>query len=557
MRKINIFLLLVILLGSPVLAQQTGTGYSSAVRLIDSGSPEEAMEQLRPYLDYNNYGKLALYAHYHFARAANKNQQYQLAKVTLEQLVTDYNWEKEDEALYLLGTTNFSLNQAYDGLKAMGKIDGEAIKEESYRASYDYCSNSVTVSLLVAHYASFKENKGYSLALKEKLLQQSVLSSNEKKLLAELNDMNLAGKEGDGRVLDRIKNNTLDVAIVLPFNYQGGSGVRSLDGGNFVFELYQGLDMAIKDAKSKGMDINVKTFDTERKNAVVQKILSDPFFNKADIIIGPIYPEETALVANFADRHKIPFINPLSNIKETFGDTDYAYLFRPSTEVIVDKLLNYGRKHVAGNRIAIAYSGSSRDELMARQLAEEASKRGYRIVFNEKVGASNIRDFLSNVGLKPGMTARADQIVIFSDDPYIASPTLSLLESLSTSVPIFVMDSWLYFNFANFEMLEGNDLNYIGNNTVDFSKSQTEDFRFRFFEKYSTYPGSNAYIGFELMKWVAGSVNATAGFDFRKNLNRQGAVQSDLGFGLDFNGSQSNRYVPVLKLNEGEIKEIK
>ncbi len=549
--------MVVMLLGSPVLAQQTGTGYSSAVRLIDSGSPDVAMEQLRPYLDYNNYGKLSLYARYHFARAANKNQQYQLAKATLEQLVTDYNWEKEDEAFYLLGTTNFSLNQAYDGLSAMGKIDNETIREEGYRASYDYCSNSVTVSLLVAHYSAFKENKGYSLALKEKLLKQSVLSSNEKKLLAELNDMNLAGEEGEGPSMDRVKNNTLDVAIVLPFNYQGGTGVRNLDAGNFVFELYQGLDMAIKDAKKKGMDINVRTFDTERKNAVVKKILADPFFNQVDVIVGPIYPEETALVSGFADRHKIPFINPLSNIKETFGDTDYAYLFRPSTEVIVDKLLAYGRKHSTGNRIALAYSGSSRDELMARQLAEEASKRGYQIVSNKKVSSNNIRDFLSDTGLKPGMDARADQIVIFSDDPYIASPTLSLLESLSTSVPIYVMDSWLYFNFANFEMLEGNDLNYIGNNTVDFAKEGTEDFRFRFFEQYSTYPGSNAYIGFDLMNWVAETINSSEGFDFRKNLNQQGAIQSSLGFGLDFKNSQSNQYVPFLKLDNGKIEEIK
>lgn len=549
--------MLAMLLCGPVMAQQTGTGYSTAVQLIDSGRPDEAMEQLRPYLDYNQYGKLALYAHYHFARAANKNQQYQLAKATLEQLLADYDWEKEDEALYLLGTTNFALNQAYDGLSAMSKIDSEAIKEEGYRASYKYCSNNVTVSLLVAHYSAFKDNKGYSLALKEKLLQQSVLSSNEKKLLAELCNMNLDGKAGEGMSLDREENGILDVAIVLPFNYQGGTGVRSLDGANFVFELYQGLDMAIKDAKSKGLDINVKTFDTERKNAVVQKILSDPFFNKADIIVGPIYPEETALVSDFADQHRIPFINPLSNIKETFGDTDFAYLFRPSTEMIVDKLLAYGRKHVTGNRIAIAYSGSTRDELMARQLADEASRRGYRIVFNEKVGSSSIRGFLSKVGLKPGMEARADQIVILSDDPYIASPTLSMMESLSVNTPVFVMDSWLYFNFANFDMLEGNDLNYIGNNTVDFSNDQTEDFRYRFFETYSTYPGSNAYLGFDLMNWVTATINSAAGFDFRNNLNRQGEIHSGLGFGLDFKGSQSNQYVPVLKLKEGKIEEIK
>ncbi|AWW29940.1 branched-chain amino acid ABC transporter substrate-binding protein [Echinicola strongylocentroti] len=557
MKKINILLLLALMCIGSLKAQETGTGYRSAVRLIDSGQPAEALDQLRPYLDYTNYGKLSLYAHFHFARAAFKNKQYQLAKATLEQLVTDYNWEQEDEALYLLGTTEFALNQAYDGLNAIGKIKRESLREEGYRASYDYLSNNATVSLLVAHYTSFKANKGYDLALKEKLLQQSSLTSNEKKLLSELESMNLEGQEGTGGSMEKVENDVLDVAIILPFNYQGGSGVNNLEGGNFVFELYQGLDMAIKDAERSGAAINVKTFDTERNDGVVKKILSDPYFRMADVIVGPIYPEETALVADFADKHQIPFINPLSNIKENFGDTKYAYLFRPSTEVIVEKLLDYSRRHVTGNRIALAYSGSSRDELMARQFAAEASKRGYRVVFNEKVGSNSIRDFLSNVGLKPGETSRADQIVIFSDDPYIASPTLSLMESLSTSTPVFVLDSWLYFNFANFEMLDGTDLNYIGNNTVNFGKEITEDFRFRFFEKYSSYPGANAYIGFDLMNWVAGTVNSRKGFDFGKNLDRQGEVKSGLGFGLDFRNSQSNQYVPVLKLNEGKIEEIK
>ncbi|UCS93593.1 ABC transporter substrate-binding protein [Echinicola marina] len=554
MKKKYLIVLLGLIFHLSAMAQQKGEGYSGAVRLIDLGNQEEAMDQLRPYLNYKEYGNLSLYARYHFARSAYKNNQYQLAQATLLDLLGNYNWEREDDGLYLLTLVYFAQNEAYDGLSQISKIDGEMLKKEGYKASYDYLSKNATTSFLAAHWGAFKQNKGYTLALKEKLLSQSVLTSGEKKILAEMENMDL-GEGNTGTA--RIKNETLDVAVVLPFNYQGGAGVSDLEGNNFIFELYQGISMAIERARSQGMDIEVKTFDTERKNEVVNKILADPFFSKADIIVGPLYPEETEIVAGFAQNNRIPFVNPLSNITDGFDGMEYAYLFRPSTKVIVDRILNYSRSHVKGNRIALAYSGSTRDELMAREFAEEASKRGYRLVFNQKVNSSSIRGFMENIGVRPGSTASVDQIVIFSDDPYIASPTLSLLESQTTETPIFVMDSWLYFNFANFDMLDGNELYFVGNNTIDLSKKAVEDYRYRFFERYHVYPGTNAYVGYDLMNWLAKTINNQRGFDFRRNLDQNNNVEGSLSFGLNFNNSHSNQYVPVLKLNAGKLEEIK
>lgn len=555
MKKINILLLLVLFFQSPVFSQ-SGTGYRDAVRLVDSGRSEEAMEQLRPYLSYKDYGKLSLYARYHFARAAYKNGQYQLSQATLEQLLNEYKWEKEDEALYLLALSYFGQNEAFSGLSEISKIDGQDLQQEGYKASYDFLSKNATTSFMVAHWSAFKDNGGYVRALEEKLKAQTVLTSNEKQVLSELREISQVGDTKASS--DRIENKTLDVAIVLPFNYQGGSGVRNLKGNNFVFELYQGIDMALKDAEKKGLDINVKTFDTERKSEVVRQILADPFFQLADVIIGPVYPEETELVSVFAERNRIPFINPVSNIAENFEGKDYAYLFRPSTKVVVDHLLEYGRNHVAGKKVALAYSGSTKDELLAKEYAEEANKKGYQIVYNQKVASNNIRGFLENVGIRAGETAaKVDQVIIFSDDPYIASPTLALLESMSTTTPIFVMDSWLYFNFANFDLLEGNDLHYIGNNTMNMGKSEVDDFRFRFFEKYNCYPGNYAYLGYDLMHWVSTTINNRNGFDFRANLDQRGKVDGNLSFGLNFRGSQCNLYVPFLKLNQGKLQEIK
>ncbi|MDN3668310.1 ABC transporter substrate-binding protein [Echinicola jeungdonensis] len=547
--------LMAFFVSASLMAQEATPEYRRAKQMIENGNSEAAMGLLRPYLDYREYGELALYARYHFARAAFQNRQYALSQATLSQLVNEYNWEKEDDARYLLALNYFNQKEYFDALTVLNKIRDAALKEEGQKASYDYLKGNVSVSFLVAHWNTFKDNKGYSKVLLEKLEQQTVMSNSEKRVFRELQEMKQ--EELQIPTSQNIKNNILEVAIILPFNYQGGTGVRNIEGNNFVFELYQGISMAIEEAKKRGEQLTVRTFDSERNEGVVRKILDDPFFQVADIIIGPIYPEETSVVANFAESNQIPYINPLSNIKDQFDGMDYSYLFRPSTGGIVQRVLEFCRNKNIGNKVALAYSGSTRDELMAGQFVKEAKNRGYEITYNRKVNSNNIRDFLEDVGIREDTVYNADMVVIFSDDPYIASPTFSLLESLTTDIPIMVMDSWLYFNFVNFEMLGGNDFHYIGNNTIKMDKESVSDFREKFFEKFQTYPNINAYLGYELMDWVAHSLNNRLGFDFRNNLNQLGDQQGTLSFGLNFSYSQYNQHIPILKMNQGKLEEIK
>jgi len=55
--------------------------------------------------------------------------------------------------------------------------------------------------------------------------------------------------------------------------------------------------------------------------------MADPVIGKSDVIIGPIYPEESDMVSGFAEQAKIPFIHPLSNLESGFEESDFSYLF--------------------------------------------------------------------------------------------------------------------------------------------------------------------------------------------------------------------------------------
>jgi hypothetical protein len=62
------------------------------------------------------------------------------------------------------------------------------------------------------------------------------------------------------------------------------------------------------------------------------------------------------------------------------------------------------------------------------------------------------------------------------------------------------------------------------------------------------------HLGYELAYWIADTINPTQGFDFRKNLNKNGFNQGKITYGFDFRDSNNNRYVPVLRLNNGKLE---
>ncbi|WP_161993886.1 ABC transporter substrate-binding protein [Cyclobacterium xiamenense] len=531
-----------------LIAQEDTTNYQRAIRLIDQGTHDEAMELLRPYLDEERYGNLSGYARYHFARAAYENRQYELAKNVLAELLERSAWERADEARYLLALTHFQLSAPSEALRQVDAIRDESLKREAHEASYEFLKISSS-SLLSLQYAAYPENLGLVMALKEKLESQRSLSSSEQEIYQEIRNAAYT-QMGNG---DKIApDEVLDVAVVLPFNYDGGSGVNSLQKNNFVLQLYQGIMMAFEEAKARGVAVNFQTFDTERSAEKVSQILRDPFLRKADVILGPIYPEETAEVAAFAQIYEIPQINPLSNIDDNIRDFRYSYLFRPSVQALSQKVIDYCRRF-EGNRVALAYSGASRDEQLAGMFTEMARRSGLEIVNSQKLSTRETREFFESLGLGNEEGASVDVIVIFSDDPNIASPTFALVESLESGIPVVVMESWLYFNFANYEMMESQNFHFVGNNTVDFTDEKLTEFRERFLEKFNEYPSSFVYMGYDLTDMVSRVINAASGFDFQENLNRKGFQEGNLTFGFDFSNVKYNNYVPILRLEEGVL----
>jgi hypothetical protein len=541
MRKV-LLVLSFIFCAAFAVAQQLPAAYLKARSDLDAKQYTMAKDGFAPFLVEANYGVLSHYAAFHSAEAALQLGQAPQA-IELLSSVKGKIWSKSEEATYLLALAYFQNNQLVEGLQALKGLTSEPMLSKGYRASFEYLQTT-SPDFLITHLSEFKENQGFTAALAYVLQQKSIMSAPERGIL---NQLIQSGTQ------PALKDKVLDVVAILPFTSSTEQSISSLEANNFLLELYQGIAIEVASLRSKGVAIQLHTFDSKRDLNYLNSLVKDPTVLAADVIVGPIYPEESELISAFAEVQKIPFIHPLSNLGDRFEGNQFSYLFRPSLNSLAAGVVESLKSQGWGKTVAIGYSGSSRDEQLGLLLQSQLEKEGFSLAKVQKVDSKSATTFLQGLGVRRGNRPAVDQVILLSDDPALAQPVFSLMESISTKVPLLVMDSWLGFNFSNYEMLEYANFYFISNNTPKYQSEEMDAFQDLFYEKHLQFPSTNALLGAELMYWIHSNAEFANDFELRPILDQKGYQPGRLSWGFNFQKVNNNSFSPVFKLESGEL----
>jgi len=541
MRKV-LLVLSFIFCAAFAVAQQSPAAYVKAKSDLDAKQYALAKDGFAPFLDEASYGVLSYYAAFHSAEAALQLGQAPQA-IELLMALKGKAWSKSEEVTYLLALAYFQNNQLVAGLQAIKELTREPLLSKGYRASFEYLQTT-SPDFLITHLSEFKENQGFTAALAYVLQQKSIMSASERGIL---NQLIQSGTQ------PALKDKVLDVVVILPFTSSSEQSISALEANNFLLELYQGIALELASLRSKGVAIQLHTFDSKRDLNYLNALVKDPTVLAADVIVGPIYPEESELISAFAEAQKIPFVHPLSNLGDRFEGNQFSYLFRPSLNSLAAGVVESLKSQAWGKTVAIGYSGSSRDEQLGLLLKSQLEKEGFILAKVQKVDSKSATTFLQGLGVRRGNRPAVDQVILLSDDPALAQPVFSLMESISTKVPLLVMDSWLGFNFSNYEMLEYANFYFISNNTPKYQSEEMDTFRDLFYEKHLQFPSTNALLGAELAHWIHSNAEFASDFDLRPSLDRNGYQSGRLSWGFNFQKVNNNSYSPVFKLESGEL----
>jgi Receptor family ligand binding region len=527
-------------------AQQAPAAYLKAKSDLDAKEYALAKDGFKPFLDEATYGVVSHYAVFHSAEAALQLGQAPQAIELLTSL-KEKDWNKSEELTYLLALAYFQNNQLVEGLQALKGLTTEPYLTKGYRATFAYLQSASSNFLITPPLNELRDNQGFTAALAYVLQKKPILSSEERGVL---NQLIQSGAQ------PALKDKILDVVLILPFTSSSDQTISDLESNNFLLELYQGIALEAASLRSKGVAIQLHTFDSKRDLNYLNALVKDPTVLAADVIVGPIYPEESELISEFAELQKIPFVHPLSNLGDRFEENQYGYLFRPSLNSLATGVVESLKTQDWGKTVAIGYSGSLRDEQLGLLLQSKLEKEGFTLANVQKVEPKTVSSFLQSLGVRKGNRPAVDQVILLSDDPTLAQPVFSLMESISSSVPLLVMDSWLSFNFSNYEMLEHANFYFISNNTPKYQSEELKTFQDLFYDNHLQFPSTNALLGAELVHWIHSNAEFANDFDLRPSLDRKGYQPGRLSWGFNFQKVNNNSYSPVFKLESGELTPL-
>lgn len=527
-------------------AQQAPAAYLKAKSDLDAKEYALAKDGFKPFLDEATYGVVSHYAVFHSAEAALQLGQAPQAIELLTSL-KEKDWNKSEEVTYLLALAYFQNNQLVKGLQALKGLTTEPYLTKGYRATFAYLQSTSSNFLITPPLNELRDNQGFTAALAYVLQKKPILTSEERGVL---NQLIQSGAQ------PALKDKILDVVVILPFTSSSDQTISDLESNNFLLELYQGIALEAASLRSKGVAIQLHTFDSKRDLNYLNALVKDPTVLAADVIVGPIYPEESELISEFAELQKIPFVHPLSNLGDRFEENQYGYLFRPSLNSLATGVVESLKTQDWGKTVAIGYSGSLRDEQLGLLLQSKLENEGFTLAKVQKVEPKTVSSFLQSLGVRKGNSPAVDQVILLSDDPTLAQPVFSLMESISSPVPLLVMDSWLGFNFSNYEMLEHANFYFISNNTPKYQSEELKTFQDLFYDNHLQFPSTNALLGAELVHWIHSNAEFANDFDLRPSLDRKGYQPGRLSWGFNFQKVNNNSYSPVFKLESGELTPL-
>lgn len=157
------------------------------------------------------------------------------------------------------------------------------------------------------------------------------------------------------------KKDRKQLVLLLPFNVSKitndtTSNIQSrLKKDNFLnmtLDFYSGALVAIDSAKTLGLNIDVKIFDSQenKTSSAISSSFVESNLLKADVVVGPFYQAHAEKTAQFLNKENIPVISPLS--KDNSMVYSNLYQTMPTSENLKGAMFDYLNQKSA-NIIAI------------------------------------------------------------------------------------------------------------------------------------------------------------------------------------------------------------
>jgi LysM repeat protein/ABC-type branched-subunit amino acid transport system substrate-binding protein len=261
-------------------------------------------------------------------------------------------------------------------------------------------------------------------------------------------------------------------------------------------EFYEGALLALDELKKQNINVDLSVYDISPNSAMVERIIkSNPQLKDVDMIIGPARSDDLSVISDFAIKHKIKVVYPLSNVNPELTRNPYIFQINTPDTLAFDRMANEIVRQSEGynllaiipendDKYASAFLEKLRQEVFFNEFAlkKDINYREYRMIGKEdQTNLEALLDPLKKniVVLPTNQEATISKIV----------PTLSgIVRKRKIDVSLFGMTEWLRAQSINPEDMFTLKAQVFTFFAFDYDSSETGNFIKKYHNWYHTEP---------------------------------------------------------------------
>ncbi|HLP35007.1 MAG TPA: tetratricopeptide repeat protein [Amoebophilaceae bacterium] len=550
--------------------------YEAAKRLFQEGTYAAAKEQFQALRSVPDASVLTPYIHFYYGLSAYRNGEKALAQSVFSELCAQFPaWDKRNEAHYWVAQCLFESGHVEEALQQLAQIRDKRMVAAVLQLKQYFLKQLDDMVLLQRLLRTFPEDD----VIRKILFQKAACEAYYRQdisLIRQLEEQyHCSIQEYDPlRKLTSKRKEVYSVAVLLPFLVEGFNYETCSDA--FVVELYQGIRLGVKQLAAEGIALKLYAFDTQNDASVTAELLKQEALKQMDLIVGPLYPTTIPLVADFARKHKINFVNPISSNEAVVRNHPFAFLLQPSFETQVQKavqltLLDITSKSIEDPFIAIFYTPNEAHQAHAYKQQIEASLGKKVGCLVELPNTTAVKNFLTHLEQEPtssdteGNAAvektatpqlctefpskhalkKMTHIYIPSSQPFLVSSMVNLSFKLRIRPQIIGHEQWLKKELLTLDQLTKLPIWFLAPNYMDFMDPKVRALHKQFVQQTGVPPTLYSYTGYELICFV-GRMLDKYGTYFQKEWGN--ACYFGTVFQGFFYGSRhDNQHIPVVR----------
>ncbi|MBK8442440.1 MAG: amino acid ABC transporter substrate-binding protein [Sphingobacteriales bacterium] len=255
---------------------------------------------------------------------------------------------------------------------------------------------------------------------------------------------------------------------------------------------------------------------------------ADSSLQRYDLMIGPVYTKQLNVAADFALKHKVPMVSPLSPRVQGIVQNPYFFNANPTTTSHFKAMYDYISKHWTTSDIILITSNADQDANAANELSvifNNAAVSEHRYINIKKI---NSESPTFSTDLQNALAVGRENIVIAAI--FEEKQAKSICSKLSgNSVILWTMPTWDSMENLNLEILESLKVYQSTSFFYDESNPEQVAFRTAYRQRYHIFPSEYACKGYDMTHYFVDLL-----FKKGKNISQNLASANKKGIFCDY-----------------------